>query len=294
MRVMLISANTETINMPTPPMGLACVAAATEAAGHEVRFVDLLGKDDALCSLEADLSDFRPEVVGVSIRNIDDQNMAEPRFLLESTQAVVALCKGLSGAPVVLGGAGYSLFPQSALAFLGADMGVQGEGEAAFPMLLDRLAVGGELDGVPGLHVQGEGCKGKRGYETHLDRFALPDPALFPVQWAPKSPVLAPGPDPQGVSPGLQLLFHRHHRGPKDSKPVPGNGCSMDATDAKGWFRAVLFCGPIPSICRPPMLSNSATESPPQALTWRGGVFSIRERSPKLWWRPWPGPAARA
>jgi hypothetical protein len=40
MNVLLISANREDINMLTLPMGLACVAAAVEKAGHAVRFLD--------------------------------------------------------------------------------------------------------------------------------------------------------------------------------------------------------------------------------------------------------------
>ena len=39
MRILLISANTERLNMPTLPRGLACVAAAVRRAGHEVRIV---------------------------------------------------------------------------------------------------------------------------------------------------------------------------------------------------------------------------------------------------------------
>jgi prolyl-tRNA editing enzyme YbaK/EbsC (Cys-tRNA(Pro) deacylase) len=40
MRVLLISANTEKINMPTLPMGLGDVAAAVRAAGHTVSFLE--------------------------------------------------------------------------------------------------------------------------------------------------------------------------------------------------------------------------------------------------------------
>ena len=46
MRVLLISANREDINMPALPMGLGCVAAAVQQAGHEVKFLDLLTIDD--------------------------------------------------------------------------------------------------------------------------------------------------------------------------------------------------------------------------------------------------------
>jgi hypothetical protein len=44
MRVLFISANREDINMPTLPMGLGCVAAATQKANHDVLFVDRSGK----------------------------------------------------------------------------------------------------------------------------------------------------------------------------------------------------------------------------------------------------------
>ena len=79
------------------------------------------------------------------MRNIDDQNMADPRFLLPPVREVVATCRSLCDAPIVLGGAGYSIFPESALRYLGADMGIQGEGETAFPLLLERLARGATL-----------------------------------------------------------------------------------------------------------------------------------------------------
>jgi len=51
MRVLLISANTETIGMPVLPIGLGAVAAATEKAGHDVRTLDLLGVDDPELSI---------------------------------------------------------------------------------------------------------------------------------------------------------------------------------------------------------------------------------------------------
>ena len=46
MRVLLISANTSDINMPTLPLGLVSVATATKAAGHEVEVLDLLAQPE--------------------------------------------------------------------------------------------------------------------------------------------------------------------------------------------------------------------------------------------------------
>jgi len=179
MKVLLISANTERINLPTLPLGVASVAQATLEAGHRVEFLDLLACDDPPQVLRKTLGTFEPDLIGISVRNIDDQNMAVPRFLLEQAREVVTWCRELTGAPVVLGGAGYSLFPGSALEYLGADMGIQGEGETAFPLLLDQMEKGKSLADLPGLYLRGRGLQGKRGFAGRLDMLSLPDPALF-------------------------------------------------------------------------------------------------------------------
>lgn len=179
MRVLLVSANREEINMATLPMGLGCVAAAAQRAGHEVKFVDLLTADDFEQDLRRSIAEFRPEVIGVSVRNIDDQVMHQTNFMLDQAKAVIALCRMLAKAPIVLGGAGYSIFPQSALAYLEADMGIQGEGEIAFAALLERIAEKKDLENVPGLYLPGLGLQGKRKFVNDLDTVALPPPALI-------------------------------------------------------------------------------------------------------------------
>lgn len=184
MRVLLISANTEKINMPTLPMGLGCVAASLQKAGHGVTFLDLMAEKEPLQSLRKTMAEFEPDLIGISIRNIDDQVSQTPRFLLERTKPVVSLCKELSPAPVVLGGAGYSIFPESALEYLGADMGIQGEGESAFAALLDRMSAGKSVSGVRGLFLRGSGRQGRRAFSKKLDNMPLPDPALFDLSVA--------------------------------------------------------------------------------------------------------------
>jgi radical SAM superfamily enzyme YgiQ (UPF0313 family) len=181
MNVLLISANTETINMPTLPVGLGCVAAAVQAAGHDVAFLDLMGRDDAPRAITSAIKTNPPDVIGISIRNIDDQRMDNTRFLLGQAGETVSLCRGISNAPVVLGGAGYSIFPESALAYLDADMGIQGEGETAFVALLQRMAQQADLSDVPGLYLRGGGPQGERRFETELDALPLPTPGMMPL-----------------------------------------------------------------------------------------------------------------
>ena len=99
MRVLLISANTERINLPTFPLGLACVAQATLDRGHEVECLDLMAERDPEAAVRRSMETFQPQVIGISVRNIDDQNMANPRFLLDQARQVVAFCKRMSDGP---------------------------------------------------------------------------------------------------------------------------------------------------------------------------------------------------
>ncbi len=179
MRVLLISANTERINMVTLPLGLACVAASTRKAGHDVTVVDLMAEGNASSVLKEAIEGFRPDLIGVSVRNIDDQNMQNPRFLLDPVKEIVASCRSLSDARIVLGGAGYSIFPESSLEFLAADMGIQGEGEATFSELIERMERGADFSEVPGLYVRGYGLRCERTFVKDLDLLPLPHADLF-------------------------------------------------------------------------------------------------------------------
>ena len=176
MKVLLISTNTEKINMPVLPLGLACVAAAVEREGHRVKMLDLISQGDTQKALEDAISEFNPEVIGISVRNIDDQNMANPRFLLEAVKEVVACCRIYSDATMVLGGAGYSIFPQATLDFLEADMGIQGEGETTFPALLEKLRDSEDPSALPGVYLAGQSARVGTQPARDLTHYPLPLP----------------------------------------------------------------------------------------------------------------------
>ena len=178
MKVLLISANTERTNILPLPLGLACVAAACRGAGHEVVLVNLMFEGDTESAIRDRIAAFRPGVIGISVRNIDDQNMACPRFLLPPVRELVATCRTLCNVPIVLGGSGYSIFPESALRYLEADMGIRGEGETVFPALLARLENGADVCGLPGLYLPGRPAAGTT-FATRLDDSPLPEPELW-------------------------------------------------------------------------------------------------------------------
>ena len=192
MKVLLISANTSEINMPTLPLGLVSVATATKAAGHEVEVLDLLSQHEPLAQVKAAIESFRPDVIGISVRNIDDQSMENTRFLLQEVKDVVAACRAHSKALIILGGAGYSIFPESVLDYLGADAGIQGEGETIFPALLEKLQKGLRLSEIPGIYLPGRGLQGERLFTKNLDSIPFPDEHLWTVPATAGNDVLIP------------------------------------------------------------------------------------------------------
>ena len=178
--------------MAVLPLGLACVAESVRRAGHHVALVDLMAEPDAKQALVSVLDGFQPDCIAVTVRNIDDQNMAAPRFLLDDTRDAIGICRSRTDAPIVAGGAGYTLFARSALAYLGADMGIAGEGEAAFPELLYRMELGSDISSIAGLVLPGRDEQMPPVRSVGLDDWPLPDVSLLagsaarhPDTWIP-------------------------------------------------------------------------------------------------------------
>lgn len=146
MRVLLIYSNQSRELVPAPPVGLSYVASATRAAGHHVHLLDLAFADDLLAELMAAIDSFRPEVVGLSVRNIDNvihQRLESPLAALRQQVATITeRAAAVAGrpVPVVLGGPAISILGSRALDVFGVDYAVIGEGEATFPALLEAIA----------------------------------------------------------------------------------------------------------------------------------------------------------
>jgi hypothetical protein len=89
-KVLLLSARNESVGIDVPlPVGPACAAAATERAGHAVRLLSNVAGGEVSAIADAVLQ-IRTDVIGISARNIDDQNMQAPTLLLALLWGVVA------------------------------------------------------------------------------------------------------------------------------------------------------------------------------------------------------------
>ena len=174
MKILLVSPNTENTAMPVYPAGMHLVAQAARQSGHNVVTLDMFEHLAPWQALDQAVQDLAPDVVGLSVRNIDDQTMESPRFFLEETRKVVRRLREITPAPIIVGGAGYSIFPISALEYLEADMGLAGEGEIALPALLHALEGQNAYDSVPGLYLPQVGKVGPQQLLRDLDSCPLP------------------------------------------------------------------------------------------------------------------------
>jgi len=177
LRVLLVSANTEQLPDPVFPIGAAYMAAVAAEHGHRVDILDLCFVDAPRVALEERIRACEPHVVGISLRNLDSASYPQNTSYVDDYKSLVDAVRELTNAPVVLGGAGFTVMPATILEFLGADIGVVGEGEMAFPWVLQRIARGEPLASTPEYRcdrVNGGVCVTGLARMKHLDATGIP------------------------------------------------------------------------------------------------------------------------
>jgi len=148
-----------------PAYGLERLRTAIEPTGAEVELIDPdLVSDEPISFAREAAQRFRPDVIGLGIRIIDDcivvdrldapaDEPIDVSFLLpEIRELRRALGEAAPEAIFVAGGAGFSACPQECLEYLEVEYGVVGAGEAAMARLCSDTA----WDQVAGLVRRGQ------------------------------------------------------------------------------------------------------------------------------------------
>ncbi len=149
MRVALV--NTNRIRPPIAPIGLEYVAEALSAAGHAVEVLDLCWESSWETAVARFFERAEFGLVGISIRNTDDCSFSSRESFLPGHAGITKSVREHSGAPVVLGGVGFSIMPEEVLERCGADIGVWGDGEFALADLATRMEEKRNWKDVPNL-----------------------------------------------------------------------------------------------------------------------------------------------
>jgi radical SAM superfamily enzyme YgiQ (UPF0313 family) len=124
---------------PVPPIGLEYVASSLADKGHAVELVDLCFSENPSQDIDQAVRTFRPDIAGVTVRNVDTVLYHTNEFFLDEIKAVVTRLKSEHGLKVMIGGAGVSADPEGILDYLNADIAVAGPAEETVHDVLDIM-----------------------------------------------------------------------------------------------------------------------------------------------------------
>ncbi len=153
MDILIISTNRSASPVPVVPIGACMVAEAAERAGHFVELLDLMFEQNPVRAVEMELGRRKYDVVGFSVRNIDNNDMQTPVFFIKDLPPLIDAVRRHTDAPVVLGGAALTVMPEEILRTSGAVCAVIGNGEVTFPRLLERISQRDPYEDLPGVAV---------------------------------------------------------------------------------------------------------------------------------------------
>ncbi len=164
MRVLLVQSYTMIDEAPVFPVGLSYIAGSLK--GHEVAIFDMNLEEEPFQAMEKRISDFNPDIIGLSLRNMKVAKPGTHISCFEPHELTIKLIKKVRPhTPLIIGGSAFSLYAEEIMRRVPSiDMGVFGEGEEVVPELLDNLS---NPENVKGLYMR-EGDSivftGRRGW----------------------------------------------------------------------------------------------------------------------------------
>lgn len=122
------------------PIGIVLLASHLQSHGHEVGILDMNLERDPFGALKEKLLAFQPEAIGLSLRNIDPLGNKTSSLIAPFIVAVRFIAAVLPQARLIVGGTGFSLFPERLMLEIPElDYGIVGEAEVSFPALLRSI-----------------------------------------------------------------------------------------------------------------------------------------------------------
>lgn len=183
MKILLISANTAETPYPVYPLGMGIVANALTRVGHEVAQFDFLHSGQSLEQLADALRAQMPALVGISIRNIDNVNLLNEQHYINTVRQIVMAIRSVVKAPIVLGGAGFSIMPEAILDAVGADHGIVGEAESTVVDFVSSIERGERpARYIRALDFVGPKSIGSAQYDPDIMKFYLQHGSMAAVQ----------------------------------------------------------------------------------------------------------------
>ena len=182
-KVLLINSNRFRHPWPVIPFGLCYIATVLESTGnHIVRFLDLCFSEDCEADIRNSIRDFVPDVIGISIRNIDDTGGYNVHFLLEDVKNdVIDNCKKEFSGPIIIGGPSVGISGREMLGYFDLEYAVCGDGEVAMNDFVNRIENQQSPEGLKGLTIRRGNIIIQESEPSRIpDLDSLPFPKLMP------------------------------------------------------------------------------------------------------------------
>ena len=162
MKVLIVATNREKAPIPVAPIGACSIATVVAAAGHDVAFLDLMWVKKPVEEIKRKIKDFQPDVVGLSIRNLDNTSWMNNVWYLDDAREYVRTAREFSGGkPVLVGGPSLGVLPGPVTAYVEADWGIWGDGERSVVEFLAAIENGTNPSDVLGVVTPNVGGEGK-------------------------------------------------------------------------------------------------------------------------------------
>jgi len=151
LRILLVQSPAGRPEAPIYPIGLAFIAG--QLSRHELKGLDLSLGNNYRVLLRDSIVSFNPEIIAVSLRNIDDSSYPVTYSYVKPFSDIVDVLESWEGT-MIAGGTGFSIYPEIIMErFPRIDYGIPGEGDEMFPALIDHLERGTTIEGWSGERI---------------------------------------------------------------------------------------------------------------------------------------------
>ncbi|MDY6802161.1 MAG: lipid biosynthesis B12-binding/radical SAM protein [Bacteroidota bacterium] len=147
-KILFISANQYADPYPVYPIGLSYLITYLKKylPNFDISIFDLNFK--TIEELKDKIIETKPKYIGVSFRNIDDVNYINKKYFVIQYKIIIEQIKSVSDAKIIIGGSGFSIFPELMFRTLEPDFGIYGEGEDTLLKLIKKLENNTDYSGL--------------------------------------------------------------------------------------------------------------------------------------------------
>jgi len=150
-KLLLVSANKLDNPYPVYPLAIAYLTTHLKSKldNFEIHTFDFILNNEV--DFVNTLRQLEPDYVGISIRNVDEGNRLANTKFIDGYDKIVNLVKSNTNSKLIIGGSGFSIFPEIFFNRFEPDFAVYGEGEKSTLRLLLALENNSDYEHIEGL-----------------------------------------------------------------------------------------------------------------------------------------------